>query len=57
VRTLSEIFPLTHFCRAFRHVCLGHTGLTSIAGDLGFLLIGALVTCCGAVLLLRRIQD
>jgi ABC-2 type transport system permease protein len=57
VRTLSEVFPLTHFCRAFRHVCLAHTGLTSIAGDLGFLLIGALVTCCGAVLLLRRIQD
>jgi ABC-2 type transport system permease protein len=57
VRLLSEIFPLTHFCRAFRHVCLGHTGLPSIAGDLGFLLIGALVTCCGAALLLRRIQD
>jgi hypothetical protein len=31
--------------------------LAFIAGDLAFLLIGALVTCGGAALLLRRAQD
>ncbi len=57
VRVISQTFPLTHFCHAFRMVCLGHAGLPAIAGDLGFLLIGAIVTCLGASLLLRRIQD
>lgn len=57
VRLLSEAFPLTHFCRAFRLVCLGQGGFAPIAGDLAFLFLGAIVTCFGASLLLRRLQD
>jgi ABC-2 type transport system permease protein len=57
VSLLSEAFPLTHFCRAFRLVCLGQAGLPAIAGDLAFLFLGAIITCCGASLLLRRLQD
>lgn len=57
VRAISQTFPLTHFCHAFRMVSLGHAGLPAIMGDLCFLLIGAVVTCLGAALLLRRIQD
>jgi hypothetical protein len=38
-------------------VSLGQLGISSIAGDLVFLAIGAVVTCLGAGLLLRRIQD
>jgi ABC-2 type transport system permease protein len=57
VRLLSEAFPLTHFCRGFRLVCLGELGFTAIAADLAFLCIGAIVTCAGAAFLLRRVQD
>ncbi len=57
IRWLPECFPLTHFCRAFRTINLGHLGISSIAGDLAFLLLGALVTCAGAAWLLRRIDD
>lgn len=57
IRVISQTFPLTHFCHAFRMVSLGNAGLPAIAGDLLFLAIGAVVTCLGAALLLRRIQD
>ena len=57
IRAISQTFPLTHFCHAFRMVSLGHAGLSAIVGDLAFLFIGAVVTCLGAALLLRRIQD
>lgn len=57
VRLLSQSFPLTHFCHAFRMINLRDADLAFIAGDLAFLLIGALVTCGGAALLLRRAQD
>jgi ABC-2 type transport system permease protein len=57
IRTLSQAFPLTHFCHAFRMVSLGQMGVSSVAGDLVFLAIGAVVTCSGAALLLRRVQD
>lgn len=57
IRTLSQAFPLTHFCHAFRLVSLGQLGGTAIVGDLVFLAGGAVVTCFGAALLLRRIQD
>ncbi len=57
IRFISQTFPLTHFCHAFRMVSLGQAGLPAIAGDLCFLAIGAVVTCLGAALLLRRIQD
>ncbi|MEP6670306.1 MAG: ABC transporter permease [Chthoniobacter sp.] len=57
IRTLSQAFPLTHFCHAFRMVSLGQVGVASVVGDLVFLAVGAVVTCFGAALLLRRIQD
>ena len=57
VRALSQAFPLTHFCHAFRLVNLGGTGIGPIIPDLCFLLAGAIITCVGASLLLRRIQD
>jgi ABC-2 type transport system permease protein len=57
VRGLSQLFPLTHFCEAFRLVSLGQMGFSAIAGNLGFLCAGAILTCAGAAFLLRRIQD
>lgn len=57
IRYLSECFPLTHFCRAFRLVNLYRAGFSFYAGDLLFLLIGAIVTFFGAALLLKRIQE
>ncbi|MEI9897565.1 MAG: ABC transporter permease [Chthoniobacter sp.] len=57
IRSLSQAFPLTHFCHAFRMVSLGQVGVSSVVGDLVFLALGAVVTCFGAALLLRRIQD
>ena len=57
VRVISEAFPLTHFCHAFRLISLGHSGIGAITNDLIFLLVGAVATCLGASLLLRRIQD
>ena len=57
IRIISQTFPLTHFCHAFRMVSLGGAGLAAIVADLCFLAIGAVATCLGAALLLRRIQD
>jgi ABC-type multidrug transport system permease subunit len=57
VRVISQTFPLTHFCHAFRLVSLGGSGFTAIAGDLCWLFLGAVITCLGATLLLRRVQD
>jgi ABC-2 type transport system permease protein len=57
IQWLAQAFPLTHFCRAFRLVSLCQAGVAGIAGDLIFLLVGGVVTCLGAALLLRRIQD
>lgn len=57
VRLCSELFPLTHFCRAFRNVNLHHTHISSIAGDLIFLAVGSIVTCAGASYLLRVIRE
>ena len=57
IRYLSECFPLTHFCRAFRLVNLYRAGPSFYSGDLVFLLVGAIVTFLGAALLLKRIQE
>ena len=57
VRYLSQTFPLTHFCHAFRMINMRDAGLSYIAGDLAFLAFGALATCGGAAWLLRRAQD
>jgi ABC-2 type transport system permease protein len=57
IRYLSEIFPLTHFCRAFRLVNLYRAGPSFYSGDLIFLFVGAIVTFVGAAFLLKRIQE
>jgi len=57
IQWVAEIFPLTHFCRAFRLVNLYHTGFSFYALDLVILLLGAIVTFIGAALLLRRIEE
>ncbi len=57
IRMISQTFPLTHFCHAFRLVNLHDADLSLIASDLVFLLVGAVVTCAGAGILLRRVQE
>jgi ABC-type multidrug transport system permease subunit len=57
VRICSELFPLTHFCRAFRNVNLHHAHISAISGDLLFLAVGSVVTCVGAAYLLRAFDD
>lgn len=57
IRYLSEAFPLTHFCRAFRLVNLYRAGPAFYGGDLLYMLVGAILTFLGAALLLKRIQE
>ena len=57
VRYVSEIFPLTHFCRAFRLVNMYDAGAQFYVTDLVVLLAGALITFTGAVFLLKRIEQ
>lgn len=57
IRYVSEVFPLTHFCRAFRRVNMYHAGLQFYAVDLLVLLAGAIVTFVGAAFLLRRMEE
>jgi ABC-type multidrug transport system permease subunit len=53
----SELFPLTHFCRAFRLVNLYHASPSFYAPDLIIMLAGAVVTFVGAAFLLQRIEQ
>ncbi len=57
IRYISEIFPLTHFCRAFRLVNMYHAGASFYAVDLVALLAGAFITFIGAAFLLKRIEE
>ena len=57
IQYISELFPLTHFCRAFRLVNMYHAGVQFYAGDLVVLLAGALITFLGAAFLLKRIEE
>ncbi len=57
IQMISQTFPLTHFCHAFRLVNLHGAPFGFIAGDLAFLLLGAVASCAGAVYLLQRIQE
>ena len=57
IRYVSEIFPLTHFCRAFRLVNMYHAGASFYLIDLCVLLAGAVVTFLGAAFLLKRIEE
>ena len=54
---VSELFPLTHFCRAFRLVNLYHAAPAFYASDLIIMAVGAVVTFGGAALLLKRIEQ
>jgi ABC-2 type transport system permease protein len=57
IQYVSELFPLTHFCRAFRLVNMYHAGVQFYVGDLVVLLAGALITFLGASFLLKRIEQ
>jgi ABC-2 type transport system permease protein len=57
IRCVSELFPLTHFCRAFRLVNMYDAGAQFYAADLVVLLAGALITFAGATFLLKRIEQ
>lgn len=57
VRYISELFPLTHFCRAFRLVNMYDAGAQFYVVDLLVLLTGAFITFIGAVILLRRVEQ
>ena len=57
IRWISELFPLTHFCRAFRLVNLYHAGPAFYAPSLLVLCAGTLLTFVGAAFLLRRIEE
>ena len=57
IRYISELFPLTHFCRAFRLVNMYDAGAQFYVADLVVLLAGALITFAGAVFLLKRIEQ
>jgi ABC-2 type transport system permease protein len=57
VRFISELFPLTHFCRAFRLVNMYDAGVQFYVGDLLVLIAGAFITFLGATFLLRRIEQ
>jgi ABC-type multidrug transport system permease subunit len=57
IRYISELFPLTHFCRAFRLVNLYGAPPQFYAADLATLFAGVVITFVGAVLLLRRVEQ
>jgi len=57
IRYISEVFPLTHFCRAFRLVNMYHAGPSFYVVDLIVLFAGAIVTFLGAAFLLKRIEE
>src|SRR5205823_2788198 len=57
IRYISELFPLTHFCRAFRLVNLYRAAPEFYAADLITLFAGVVITFIGAVYLLRRLEQ
>jgi ABC transporter DrrB family efflux protein len=57
IQMISETFPLTHFCHAFRSINMQNADLGFITGDLVFMFLGAVVSCAGAAFLLQRIQE
>ena len=57
IQDVSELFPLTHFCRAFRLVNLYHAPFMYYAPSLLALCAGTIVTFVGAAILLRRIEQ
>jgi ABC-type multidrug transport system permease subunit len=57
IQVISQSFPLTHFCHAFRLINLHNADFSLITGDLTFLFLGAVATCTGAGFLLKRIEE
>ena len=57
VRFISELFPLTHFCRAFRLINFQSAGWSYLLGDLAFLLLSTVVCCIVSAFFLQRAQD
>src|SRR5947207_12526819 len=57
IQYISELFPLTHFCRAFRLVNMYHAGVSFYVIDLVVLFAGALATFICAAFLLKRIEQ
>ena len=57
IRYVSELFPLTHFCRAFRLVNLYRASPQYYAEDLIMLAAGVVITFLGAVILLKRVEQ
>ena len=57
IQFIPQLFPLTHFCHAFRLINLYHADFSFIAKDLIFLSLGAFLTCGGAGFLLSRSEE
>jgi ABC-2 type transport system permease protein len=57
IRYFAELFPLTHFCRAFRLVNLYRANVSYLTIDLAALCFGVVITFLGAIILLRRIEQ
>jgi ABC-type multidrug transport system permease subunit len=57
VQWFSQLFPLTHFCHAFRQVNMYGAPFRYIVPDLLVLAVGALLTCGAAAYLLRTGDD
>jgi ABC transporter DrrB family efflux protein len=57
VQWFSQLFPLTHFCHAFRQVNMYGAPFRYIVPDLLVLTAGALLTCGAAAYLLRTGDD
>jgi ABC-type multidrug transport system permease subunit len=57
IRYFAELFPLTHFCRAFRLVNLYRADFSYLTIDLAALCFGVLITFVGAAFLLKRIEQ
>jgi ABC-2 type transport system permease protein len=57
IRYFAELFPLTHFCRAFRLVNLYRADFSYLTIDLAALCFGVLFTFVGAAFLLKRIEQ
>jgi ABC-type multidrug transport system permease subunit len=57
VRYVAAVFPLTHFCRAFRLVNMYGATPSFYLVDLLVLFGGAIITFLGAAFLLKRIEE
>jgi len=54
MQVIAAIDPFTYAVHAFKNLLLKDTGITAIAGDLGYLVAFSVVTMTAATLLFRR---